>query len=36
MSKFLMLGMPLMQVIACATSNAARVFPTFDDRGAVN
>jgi dihydroorotase len=36
MSKFLMLGMPLMQVIACATSNAARVFPTFDDRGTVN
>ncbi len=36
MSKFLMLGMPLMQVIACATVNAARVFPTFDDRGTLN
>jgi dihydroorotase len=33
MSKFLMLGMPLDQVIACATSNAARVFPVFHDRG---
>jgi dihydroorotase len=36
MSKFLMLGMPLMQVIACATVNAARVFPAFDDRGTLN
>jgi dihydroorotase len=33
MSKFLMLGMPLDQVIACATSNASRVFPVFHDRG---
>ena len=36
MSKFLMLGMPLSQVIACATVNAARVFPCFDDRGTLN
>jgi len=36
MSKFLMFGMPLMQVIACATVNAARVFPAFDDRGTLN
>jgi dihydroorotase len=36
MSKFLMFGMTLMQVIACATVNAARVFPAFDDRGALN
>jgi dihydroorotase len=36
MSKFLMLGMPLMQVIACATINAARVFPAFDNRGTLN
>jgi dihydroorotase len=36
MSKFLMLGMPLMQVIACATTNPARVFPAFDDRGTLN
>lgn len=33
MSKFLMLGMPLDQVIACATCNAARAFPVFKDRG---
>ncbi len=33
MSKFLMLGMPLDQVIACATVNASRVFPVFHDRG---
>ncbi len=33
MSKFLMLGMTLDQVIACATSNAARAFPVFHDRG---
>ncbi|HEY7389857.1 MAG TPA: amidohydrolase family protein [Bryobacteraceae bacterium] len=33
MSKFLMLGMPLDQVIACATLNASRVFPVFHDRG---
>ena len=36
MSKFIMLGMPLGQVIAGATVNAARVFPAFDDRGALN
>ncbi len=36
MSKLLMFGMPLMQVIACATVNAARVFPAFDDRGTLN
>jgi len=36
MSKFLMFGMPLSQVIACATVNAARVFPAFDDRGTLN
>jgi dihydroorotase len=33
MSKFLMLGMPLDQVIACATVNASRAFPVFRDRG---
>ncbi|HTP96669.1 MAG TPA: amidohydrolase family protein, partial [Burkholderiales bacterium] len=33
MSKFLLLGMPLSEVIACATSNAARVFAPFNDRG---
>jgi dihydroorotase len=36
MSKFLMFGMSLSQVIACATVNAARVFPSFDDRGTLN
>jgi dihydroorotase len=36
MSKFFMFGMPLMQIIACATVNAARVFPAFDDRGTLN
>ncbi|HUI98060.1 MAG TPA: amidohydrolase/deacetylase family metallohydrolase [Xanthobacteraceae bacterium] len=36
MSKFLMLGMPLMPAIACATVNAARVFPAFDNRGTLN
>jgi dihydroorotase len=36
MSKFLMFGMPLSQVVACATANAARVFPAFDDRGTLN
>jgi dihydroorotase len=36
MSKFLMLGMPLSQVIACATVNAARVFEAFEDRGTLN
>jgi dihydroorotase len=33
MSKFLMLGMPLDQVIARATINSSRVFPAFRDRG---
>ena len=33
MSKFLMLGMSVDQVIACATVNAARAFPVFRDRG---
>jgi dihydroorotase len=36
MSKFFMFGMPLMQMIACATVNAARAFPAFDDRGTLN
>jgi dihydroorotase len=33
MSKFLMLGIPLDQVIAYATLNPSRVFPVFRDRG---
>ncbi len=33
MSKFLMLGMPLDQVVARATVNASRVFPFFRERG---
>ena len=36
MSKILMFGMPLDQVIARATVNAARVFDAFDDRGTLN
>jgi len=36
MSKFFMFGMPLGQIIACATVNAARCFPAFDDRGTLN
>jgi dihydroorotase len=36
MSKFLMFGMPLPEVIARATVNAARVFPSFDNRGTLN
>jgi dihydroorotase len=36
MSKFIMLGLPLTQVIARATVNAARVFPAFADRGTLN
>ena len=36
MSKFIMFGMPLSQIIACASVNAARVFPSFDDRGTLN
>jgi dihydroorotase len=35
-SKFIMFGMPLNQVVACATVNAARVFPSFDNRGTLN
>jgi dihydroorotase len=35
-SKFLMFGMPLSQVVACATVNAARAFPSFDNRGTLN
>jgi predicted amidohydrolase len=35
-SKFLLLGMPLERVIACATVNAARVFEAFNDRGTLN
>jgi hypothetical protein len=33
MSKFLMLGMSLDQVIACASVNASRIFPVFSNRG---
>jgi dihydroorotase len=33
MSKFLMMGMSLDQVVACATVNASRVFPVFRGRG---
>jgi len=33
MSKLMHLGMTLEQVVACATSNAAQVFPAFRDRG---
>ena len=29
-------SMPLSQVVACATVNAARVFPSFDNRGTLN
>jgi dihydroorotase len=36
MSKFLMFGMPLDQVIARATVNAARTFDGFSDRGTLN
>jgi dihydroorotase len=36
MSKFFMFGMPLSQIIACATVNAARCFTAFDDRGTLN
>jgi dihydroorotase len=36
MSKFLMFGMPLDQVIARATANAARLFDAFSDRGTLN
>src|SRR5579863_5698963 len=33
MSKFLMLGMPMDQVIACATVNPSRLFPVFHGKG---
>ena len=33
MSKFLMLGMPLERLIACATANAARAIPAFKELG---
>jgi dihydroorotase len=36
MSKFLMFGMPLDEVIACATVNAGRAFKAFNDRGTLN
>jgi dihydroorotase len=36
MSKLIMFGMPLKEIIAAATVNAARVFPSFDDRGTLN
>jgi len=36
MSKFLLLGMSLDQVVACVTSNAARVFQAYHDRGTLN
>jgi dihydroorotase len=36
MSKFLDFGMPLDQVIACATVHASRVFDVFRDRGTLN
>jgi dihydroorotase len=36
MSKFIMFGMPLKDIIAVATVNAARVFASFDDRGTLN
>ncbi|SHN64492.1 amidohydrolase/deacetylase family metallohydrolase [Bradyrhizobium erythrophlei] len=36
MSKLFMYGMPLKEVIAAATVNAARCFPAFDDRGTLN
>jgi dihydroorotase len=36
MSKFLMFGMPLDQVIARSTVNAARAFEIFSDRGTLN
>lgn len=36
MSKFLNLEMPISQVIACGTVNAAKVFPVFRGRGTLN
>jgi dihydroorotase len=36
MSKLIMFGMPLNQIVAAATVNAARCFPALDDRGTLN
>jgi dihydroorotase len=36
MSKLIMYGMPLKEIIAAATVNATRCFPAFDDRGTLN
>jgi dihydroorotase len=36
MSKFLMIGMPIDQVVACASLNPSRIFPVFKDRGTLN
>jgi dihydroorotase len=36
MSKLLMFGMPLIQVVACATTNAAKLFDAFSDLGTLN
>ncbi len=36
MSKLLMFGMPLSDVVACATIHPARAFSRFDDRGTLN
>ena len=36
MSKLMMFGMSLSDVIACSTTNAARCFPAFEDRGTLN
>jgi dihydroorotase len=36
MSKLIMFGMPISAVIAAGTCNAARIFPSFDNRGTLN
>ena len=36
MSKLLMVGMPLSEVVACATTRPARAFRAFEDRGTLN
>ncbi len=36
MSKLLGYGMTLSEAIACATVNASRIFPVFNDRGTLN
>jgi dihydroorotase len=36
MSKFLMFGMPLSEIVARASTNPARAFPLFQDRGTLN